>query len=208
MLYYATASGPKVCDVMRAGLLGQICTPAAGNRTLGGVDWCADNAVFAGKYPGDEKYLAWLGKRAWAAQRCRFAVAPDVVGDARATLARSLPMLDRIRALGFPVAYVGQDGATIDSLPWDQFDALFIGGSTGWKLGAEARALIAEAKRRGVWVHMGRVNSYRRLQRATDSGCDSADGTFLRPAPDENLQKLLGWCERVNRPALFEAVAS
>lgn len=206
MRYYATASGPKVHDAMRRGLLGQIVTPAAGNRVLDGVDWCADNAVFAGKYPGDEKYLSWLGKRAWAADRCRFVVAPDVVADADATLARSLPMLSRIRALGFPVAYVGQDGATVGGLPWSEFDALFIGGSDGWKLGAEARALIAEAKRRGKWVHMGRVNSLRRLRRATDSGCDSADGTYLAGWPDTNLPKLLGWVERVNRPALFAAL--
>lgn len=207
MRYYATASGPKVHDAMRRGLLGQIVTPAAGNRVLEGVDWVADNAVFAGTYPGDEKYLSWLSSRPHR-ERCQFAVAPDVVDNAAATLARSLPMLPRIRALGLPVAYVGQDGATADSLPWDQFDVLFIGGSTEWKLGAEARALIVEAKRRGKGTHMGRVNSFRRLRRATDSGCDSADGTYLAGWPDKNLPKLLGWVERVNRPGLFAALST
>lgn len=204
MRYFANRSTERVCDAMRSGLLGQIVTPAEGRMPLDGVTWIADNSVFGGKYPGDDVYLAWLGRLPHK-ERCVFAVAPDVVGDAQATLARSLPMLPRIRAL-VPVAYVAQNGATVDSLPWDDFDVLFVGGDTAWKLGPEARALIAEAKRRGKGTHMGRVNSRGRLQRAADSGCDSADGTYLTFGPDTNLPKLLGWVRAVNRPALFETL--
>lgn len=203
MLFFATASGPKVCDAMRAGLLGQIVTPAAGNAVLPGVGWCADNAVFAGKYPGDDEYLTWLAERPYRAS-CRFAVAPDVVGDAEATHARSTPMLGRIREL-VPVAYVGQNGATPESLPWPRFDVLFIGGDTPWKLGPEARAIVVEAKRRGKWVHMGRVNSAKRLRYAQFIGCDSADGTYLAHGPDENLPKLLRWLRISREPALWGA---
>lgn len=189
---------------MLKGLLGQIVTPAAGNRVLG-VEWIADNAVFADKYPGDEAYLAWLARLPHR-ELCRFAVAPDVVGDHDATLARSLPMLARIREL-VPVAFVAQNGATVDTVPWEQFDALFIGGDTAWKLGPEARGLIAEAKATGKWAHMGRVNSGGRLQRAADSGCDSVDGTYLAFGPDTNLPKVLRWLRVVNAPALFEVTA-
>jgi hypothetical protein len=188
---------------MRAGCLGQIVTPAEGKQPVDGAEWIADNSVFSGKYPGDEQYLAWLTGLPHK-DRCRFAVAPDVVGDAGATLARSRPMLGPIRALGLPVAYVAQNGATVETLPWDEFDALFIGGDTDWKLGPEARVLIAEARRRGKWAHMGRVNSMARLQRAADSGCDSADGTYLAFGPDVNLPKVLAWVHIVNRPALWE----
>lgn len=191
MLFFGTASGPKVCDAMRAGLLGQIVTPAAGNAVLPGVDWCADNAVFAGKYPGDDAYLTWL-TRLPHRDRCAFAVAPDVVGDAEATLARSTPMLARIRAL-VPVAYAAQNGATVHGLPWDSFDVLFIGGDTDWKLGPDARGLVVEAKARGKRVHMGRVNSGRRYAYASLIGCDSADGTYLAFGPDRNLPRLLWW---------------
>lgn len=190
---------------MTAGTLGQIATPAAGNRVQSGVDWIADNAVFAGKYPGDTAYLAWLADRAHLATACRFVVAPDVVADAAATLALSVPMLPRIRALGFPVALVAQDGLEDLDVPWGAFDCLFIGGSTEWKLGPATRRLVAEANRRGVWVHMGRVNSRQRLQYAAAIGCDSVDGTYLAFGPDRNLPTLLGWLRELDWPTLFDS---
>lgn len=69
----------------------------------------------------------------------------------------------------------------------------FIGGSTAWKLGPHARRLVADAKRRGKWVHMGRVNSLKRFRYAAAIGCDSCDGTYLRFGPDINLPKVLSW---------------
>jgi hypothetical protein len=84
--------------------------------------------------------------------------------------------------------------------------ALFIGGSTEWKLGAEARALAALAKNRGLWVHMGRVNSLRRLRYAADIGCDSVDGTYLAFGPDQNLPTQLTWIDP-DQPGLFGGVA-
>lgn len=203
MRYFATASTERVRDAMRAGLLGQIITPASGNKLLPGVEWCADNAVYTNRYPGDEKYLAWLADRTWAAALCAFAVAPDVVGDAAATLARSAPMLPRIRALGLPVALAAQNGLETLHVPWNEFDVLFIGGDTTWKLGTQARSLATDARQRGKGVHMGRVNSHRRLQHAATIGCDSADGTYLAFGPDQNLPRLLYWL----RPTLFDADA-
>ena len=184
---------------MANGLISQIVTPAAGNRVHFSVrDWCADNAVFANKYPGDVAYLGWLAQRQWAQSRCRFAVAPDVVGDAPATFARSIPMFDRIRSTGFPVAFALQDGAEYMTIPWPRFDVAFIGGSTEWKIGPQAAMLAAEAKSHGKWVHMGRVNSLRRMLRAAEMGCDSVDGTYVSFGPDKNLPKVLNWLRIVN----------
>lgn len=181
---------------MSAGRLDCIVTPRQGNRVPPGAHWCADNGVFGKGYPGADAWFAWLSK--FSPERCRFAVAPDVVGDARATLEASLPWLSKIRRLGMPAAFVAQDGAEIVGVPWDWFDVLFIGGSTEWKLGEHARALVAEAKARGKGVHMGRVNSRRRLRYAADIGCDSADGTYIAFGPDVNLPKVLDWLEDVN----------
>lgn len=115
---------------METGLLGFIDTPAQGNIRPAGITWCADNGCFGKGYPGDTEWFSWLKRNAHDARTCLFATAPDVVGDAEATLARSLPWLQPIRSLGYPAALVAQNGAErINDMPWDQFDVLFLGGS-------------------------------------------------------------------------------
>lgn len=154
-------------------------TQRQGDKPPAGQPWAADNGRFSQPQNyTDEKYLAWLDRM--PREGCLFATAPDVVGDAGATLALSAPMYAPIRALGYPVALVGQDGLTAEMVPWDQIDALFIGGTTDWKLSEPAFALVAEANRRGKWTHMGRVNSWQRFRAAAAAGYDSADGTVLR----------------------------
>ena len=176
---------------MRDGLLGIIDTPQRWGKRPDGVTWAADNGCFGKGYPGDEKWLNWLDGNDPA--DCLFATAPDVVVDAAATLERSAPHLPAIRALGYPAALVAQDGLEHLPVPWDDFDALFIGGSTEWKLGLHAATLAAAARRRGKYVHMGRVNSLRRYKYAEHIGCHSVDGTYLTFGPDKNLPKLLSW---------------
>lgn len=189
---------------MQAHLIGFIDTPAQGNIRPKGVIWCADNGCFGKGYPGDEKWLGWLATHADDAETCLFATAPDVVGDAPATLERSQPWLPKIRELGYPAALVAQDGLEHLDVPWDEFDVLFIGGSTEWKLGAAARHLIAQAKARGKHVHMGRVNSEKRYRYAASIGCDSADGTYLTFGPNKNLPDVLAWSRFADQGLLFQ----
>ena len=73
------------------------------------------------------------------------------------------------------------------------------GGATGWKLGPAAADLAGQARNRGKWVHMGRVNSLRRLSYAQAIGCHSVDGTYMAYGPDRNLPTLLRWLAAVNR---------
>lgn len=200
MIYFANPTGAKIVrQAMRDGLLGYIDTPAQGNKREPGVPWVADNGCFGAGWPGYEDWFSWLERNANDAATCVFATAPDVVGDAEATLARSLSWLPQIRALGYPAALVAQDGLESLDVPWDAFDVLFIGGTTEWKLGRHVRALVREAKLRGKHVHMGRVNSGARWRYAEHIGCDSVDGTYLVFGPDANLPKLLAW----STPSLF-----
>lgn len=177
--------------------LGMISTPAQNNSIRPGWQWVADNGCFGKGYPGDVEYLRWLAERQSLAATCWFATAPDVVGDAKATLKRSAPFMPVIRALGFPVALVGQDELENLPVPWGAFDVFFIGGSTEWKLSPAAAGLAAEANARGKSVHMGRVNTKNRLQYAESIGCDSCDGTTLAFGPDKNLRYLLKWLEEI-----------
>lgn len=200
--YFANPCGRRVIESMQRGDLGFIGTPAQGNRRPRGVAWCADNGAFSDSFDED-KWWRYLVANAVDADTCVFAVAPDIVGDAAATLERSRPWLARIRSLGYPVAFVAQDGFESTEVPWDEFDVLFIGGSTDWKLGPDARKAVREAKRRGKWVHMGRVNSERRWKYADAIGVDSCDGTYLTFGPDANLPKLLAWVRNNDQPPLF-----
>jgi len=208
VLYFATPSTPAVRAAMAAGLLGAVDTPGQMNILGPTVTWLADNGCGPGRdgtiargYPGDAAWLAWLQAHRHP-HLCRFATAPDVVGDAVATLARSAPFLPVIRALGYPAALVAQDGLEALEVPWESFDVLFLGGTTSWKLSRHAQALTAEALGRGVPVHMGRVNSLRRLRHAQRTGCTTADGTIIAHAPDRRLPEVLGWMNAMGQQML------
>lgn len=210
MIYFANPSTESIREAMREGKIGIIATPLStrASQWVEGTTWCADNGCFSERF-NETKWFKWLTAHADRSATCQFAVAPDVVGDAVATFARSMPWLPKIRALGYPVAFVAQDGIEKIEVPWDKFDALFLGGSTEWKLGAIARGFAGQAKHRGKWLHMGRVNSLRRYRYAESIGCDSVDGTFLTFGPDRRLPELLGWIRDLDeRPALFGIGAS
>lgn len=255
MLYLANPSTAPIREAMLTGPLGCIITPASRNRLPVGSAWAADNGCGPGAngtvgagFPGYEAYLHWL--QTLVDQEgadpcdpdesgCLFAVAPDVVGDADATRhrAETMRMLGWIRHVGLPAAYVAQNGITSNDTPWEDLDALFLGGSAEcvpcnwvrpacdhdtircplchrrlreWKLGEAARLLTAEARERGKWVHMGRVNSAKRLRYAAAIGCDSADGTYLTNGPDILLPKVLRWLADLredSQEALWPAIA-
>lgn len=194
MIYLTGSKVGAATHLYDAGVLGILNTPA--NRYIidAGWVWAADNGCFnAATYAGDDQWFAWLRKQ--NPQGCLFATAPDVMGDHAATVERAAPWLPRIRALGLPAAFVLQDGATEATVPWDDFDVAFIGGTDAFKLGG-ADALIQAAQRHGKRVHVGRVNSAKRYERFALMGCDSADGTYLAFGPDVNLPRLVSWVRK------------
>ena len=160
--------------------------------------WAADNGCFTHPDLNVEKYLAWLAALRQYRETCLFATAPDVVGDASETWKRSKDVLPEIRALGYPAALVAQDGIEDEPIDWAAFDCLFVGGSTEWKLSTNTHWLCREAIKEGKWVHMGRVNSFRRTLQARFAGCHSVDGTALAFAPDRRLEQLERWLDFIN----------
>lgn len=184
---------------------GVMITPATGvPRYIQRVVWAADNGRFAAPEAySDERYLSWLDRLTPAWSTCLFATAPDVVGDAATTLALSAPMLPLIRQR-VRAAVVAQDGLEELRVPWETFDCLFVGGTTRWKLSEAAWGLVAEAKARGKWVHMGRVNSRRRFVTAAAHGCDSADGTYTAYNPVECRATVERWLRTVREQRPLE----
>jgi len=174
--------------------LGVLVVPGAGNsisRTIAtGLPWAADNAAFSGFDAG--LFCSLLGRIA-GRPGCAFVACPDKVGDAKATLQLFATWQPILKALGLPVALVGQDGAEHLPIPWDECQALFIGGSTEWKLGPGAAQLAAEAKHRGLWLHLGRCNTQGRFRHAYALGCDSIDGSGFSRWPDQRIPAALAW---------------
>lgn len=123
-----------------------------------------------------------------------FAVVPDVVGDHAATVAAWEEHASTVLALGLPAAFVLQNGCTdISQVPPDA-SAVFVGGDDTYKLGSDAGRVCWQAHAAGLWVHMGRVSSTKRILRALAMGCDSADGTFIRFGPhDFQLDRITRW---------------
>jgi hypothetical protein len=197
-LYLATASTEEVRDAMRAGHLGQMTTPMSGNRLEPGVPWGLDNGCFSGRW-SERVWLRTLERYAHTPD-CLFAVVPDAVADAAATDQLWACWAPVVREYGYRPAYVLQNGC--ERVPEDA-EATFTGGDTAWKLGENARRLVQDAKARGLWCHMGRVNSLRRLRLAVQDGYDSVDGTFLAYGPDRNLPRLLTYLRLATHPTLF-----
>jgi hypothetical protein len=63
--------------------------------------------------------------------------------------------------------------------PWDMISTLFIAGTTHFKYCGKVRRAIQLAKDHGKWIHMGRVNSVKRLNYARSIGCHSCDGSGM-----------------------------
>jgi hypothetical protein len=174
--------------------IGLMCQPGNGyhHRIPAFPAWAADNGCFAGKWEF-EKHFDWLDR---LPRTALFAVSPDVYPSAEESLRLGLEYAPLIREMGFKVAVVAQTGAEKLIWPWAELDCLFVGGERTenpkheWKTSEAAAGLCKTARNHGKAVHMGRVNSYKRLERARAMGCTSADGNFLSKGPNINTTRL------------------
>jgi hypothetical protein len=165
---------------------GTLITPADGGLVPPFGKWAADNGAFKGF---DAEAFRRMLSRLEDRRRCLFVTAPDVVGDAASTASLFREWREEIAERRFPVAYVIQDGATVSGVPWDEINAVFVGGSTAYKLGGAAAEIVRTAKALRRWVHMGRVNTRARLRYAASIGCDSVDGSGFSKFPDSMLER-------------------
>lgn len=134
-----------------------------------------DNGAFA-KFDARE-FLSLLKREIPRKGLCRFVAVPDVVGSA----IRTLEVFDHWSPAlqEWPLALVAQDGQENFAIPWKSIAAIFIGGSTEWKMSHHAVACIKAAKAIGKWVHVGRVNTPGRFEYFENLGADSIDGTGM-----------------------------
>jgi hypothetical protein len=137
------------------------------------IPWSLDNGVFG----------AWQEKREWSEEplfryldkyamfKPSWITCPDWVADRKLTLERWEQFSPALKAYGYPLAFVVQDGMDVCDVPVDA-DVVFVGGSTSWKW-RSLKTWTKSFKR----VHVGRVNSYGLLWQAHNAGAESCDGT-------------------------------
>ena len=182
--YYATwTSTRRNLGELHARGMRLITGPDQLSRYAGEVpplSWGLDNGAW-GCFQRGEPFDGAAFRRAlslWGEHADWLAV-PDVVADRVASLALTAAWYDEIAATGRPLVVV-QDGMTPADV--ESYIArgagLFVGGSTAWK--ESSLAMWGAVKRAsGCYLHVGRVNTSRRMQLAIDAGADSADGTSI-----------------------------
>jgi len=161
------------------------CRPSVGMR------WALDNGAWFAhqrKEQWDEAAFCRMLDR--NAEGADWVIAPDIVAGGKASLDLSISWIPRLAVYGLPVLVAVQDGMIEDDI--DQIVGhdvgIFVGGSTEWKL-QTMRAWGALAKRRDCWMHVGRVNTARRIRMCQDAGAHSFDGSSPVQFPS-TLQKL------------------
>jgi hypothetical protein len=174
----------------------ELLTPlTARRRKRLDAHWCCDNGAFA-KFDPDA-FIRLLERNETGRSLCRWVAVPDVVGSAIRTLEVFQGWKRRLAS--WPLAYVAQDGQELHPIPWDDIQALFIGGSTEWKLGPHASACVKAGKALGKWVHVGRINTPGRFEYFDQLGADSCDGSGL--ARYSHMRKAI--YDSARQPKLF-----
>lgn len=163
---------------------GQLRTPGT-NYALSddpGVEWAADNSMYSD--PDIDRWVRWVARfDENRARRPIWVALPDIVGDAR----RTLELFEHFKLCTneLPRALVIQDGIQHVTVPWDDIDAIFIGGTDAFKLSAEAFNVARTANLLRKKIHIGRVNTAKRFRAwATDPKtgkplADTGDGSGM-----------------------------
>lgn len=172
------------------GLIGHLFSPGAQRGPFPFCPYALDNGVFA--KGSDWSVEPWIKMLDWArisGQEPLWNLVPDSVGDRDATLRKWDEFSPIARRYGWPLAFAVQDGMTESDVPAEA-SVVFVGGSTEWKWDTYRDWCAAFPR-----VHIGRVNTYRRLFDCHDAGAESTDGTGFTRGDQRQWRGLCAFCE-------------
>jgi hypothetical protein len=179
MVSYASRTGTRRNLALMKQNDWRLIVSATGVLRNEGMKYALDNGAWTafqqGK-PFDED--AFMRAVDLMGEHADWIVLPDIVAGGLASLDYSLTWLERLRGLPTPVLLAVQDGMEIDDVRSILGPAvgIFVGGTTEWKE-ATASAWGSVARRRNCYLHVGRVNSIRRIKICAAAGANSIDGS-------------------------------
>jgi hypothetical protein len=175
MIAYASRTGTRrnLAALRRHGW--RLIVSAAGRHSNEGFPYAIDSGAWSGFE--DDQFRRCLDK---LGQGADWIALPDIVCGGDCSLDLSLSWIDTVAGYGAPLLLVVQDGMRADVIRLVLADArlagLFVGGSTDFKL--QTLPLWAALTRSvGKYLHVGRVNSQRRIWLCEAVGADSFDGS-------------------------------
>jgi hypothetical protein len=177
---YASRTGTRrnLEALRRAGW--RLMVSARGVLRAEGFAYALDNGAWTAHQRG-ESFDELAFERAYArlGAAADFVIAPDVVADATASLELTRAWLPRLVDARLVLVSV-QDGMCaddVDGLVGPRV-GIFMGGSTEWKLANLVR-WGRWCRARGLYYHVGRVNTVRRIRLCAEAGADSFDGSSV-----------------------------
>ena len=162
--------------------------------------WTPATNVFDFDRWHSQQINAWRQLMCWATmpgRARRWAIVPDVPGNAEATLKWWHLYAPEVLAAGIPLALAVQNGMeashvrALDPAP----AVVCVGGDTAWKW-ATAEMWCREFPR----VHVLRCNSPAKLNLLESWGCESTDGTGWNRGDRTQTAGLEAWCRRQAQP--------
>lgn len=180
MVAYASRTGTRRnLEALRAHGW-RLMVSARGELRTEGFPYALDNGAWTAHQRGEQFDVGAFERAVDALGRgADFIVAPDIVMGGGKSLRLSESWLARLVPIA-PVLVAVQDGIeVVDVRPLISARVgLFVGGSTYWKE-CTAPTWGALGRERGAHVHIGRVNTARRIHLCAYAGAHSFDGSSV-----------------------------
>ena len=163
--------------------LGRIWTNAKPRAAYDREPLAVDNGAYSswrqGKPWNGDKFLRHIDRVYETGLSPDWVVIPDVVGNARESIARSWTWVDRIPD-EWPKLLALQDDYTPEAAEHfaPLIDGIFLGGLPEFQA-TNARPWRQWCNDRGLLFHWGGVGKFWKLQAAYDLGCDSVDSSQM-----------------------------
>ncbi len=182
MIGYASRTGTRRnLDALRCAGWSLLISATGAHRSEGfayAIDNGAWTAHTQGKPWDEDAFVRLVATHGVGAD---WVVAPDIVEGGAASLAVSLSWLPRLLDACPRVLIAVQDGheaRDVERLLGERV-GLFVGGSSAWKEFSTLSIWGPLARSSGCWMHVGRVNTARRIAICSSAGATSFDGTSV-----------------------------